>query len=134
MAGRKRSELSLRKTRSAITNGRHLLREVDARSAWMRRLRDLITAHTTDLGGEDIVSEAEQRLIRRAAMLTIQAEMYDSKFALRDGEVSQTDLETYQRITNTLRRTLESLGLSRRTRDIHIPLRERLAAEAAEVG
>lgn len=128
MADRKRSQLSLRKTRSAITNGRHLLHEVDARSAWMRRLRDLITAHTTDLGGEDFVSEAEQRLIRRAAMLTIQCEMYDAKFASNEGEASQTDLETYQRITNTLRRTLESLGLSRRARDVtHVPLRERAA-------
>jgi len=132
MSARKQSQLSLRKTRSAITNGKHLLADVDARSAWMRRLRDLITAHTADLGGEDLCSEAEQRLIRRAAMLTIQTEMMDQKFALNDGEASQTDLETYQRLVNTLRRTLESLGLSRRSKDVTPSLEQYLQAKALQ--
>src|SRR5579862_9016347 len=121
MSARKQSQLSLRRTRSAVTNGKHLLADVDARSSWMRRLRDLIDAHTADLGGEDLCSEAEQRLIRRAALLTIQCEMYDKKFALNDGEASQTDIETYQRLTNTLRRCLETLGLERRSRDVTPP-------------
>jgi hypothetical protein len=131
---RKRSELSLAKTRSAITNGKHLLRAVDARSAYMRRLRDLVDAHTSDLGGADLVSESEQRLVRRAALLTIQCEMYDKKFALNDGEASPTDIEIYQRLTNTLRRTLESLGLSRRSRDVTPTLDEYLEAKARAGG
>ncbi len=84
----------------------------------MRRLRDLINQHTADLGGEDFVSESEKRLVRRAAMLTIQLEMMDSKFALNDGEASRVDLETYQRCSNSLRRLLKSLGLQRRQRDV----------------
>jgi hypothetical protein len=131
---RKRSELSLAKTRSAITNGKRLVREVDARSAWMRRLRDLIDAHTADLGGEDLCSEAEQRLIRRSALLTLQCEMYDQKFALHDGEASPTDIEIYQRLTNTLRRTLESLGLQRRSRDVTPTLDQYLEAKARAGG
>ena len=131
MSARKQSQLSLRRTRSAVTNGKHLLADVDARSSWMRRLRDLIDAHTADLGG-DLCSEAEQRLIRRAALLTIQCEMYDKKFALNDGEASQTDIETYQRLTNTLRRCLETLGLERRSRDVTPSLAEYLQAKALQ--
>jgi hypothetical protein len=130
MAGRSKSELSLTKTRSAITNGKHLLVDVDARSAWMRRLRDLIAAHTADLGGDDLVSEAEQRLIRRAAMLTLQLELLDARFASNDGQASQNDLECYQRCVNTLRRCLETLGLERRSKDV-TSLAEYLRARAS---
>jgi len=130
MAGRSKSELSLTKTRSAITNGKHLLADVDARSSWMRRLRDLISAHTIDLGGEDSVSEAEQRLVRRAAMLTLQLELLDARFASNDGQASQADLECYQRCVNTLRRCLESLGLSRRSKDVTPTLAQYLHARA----
>lgn len=125
MAGRKRPELSLSKTRSSITNGRHLLPDTDHRGAWMRRLRDLIAAHMADLQ-PDLVSEAEQRLIRRAAMLTIQCEMLDAKFASEGGQASQNDLECYQRVTNTLRRCLETLGLQRRSKDVTPTLAEYL--------
>jgi len=130
MANRRQSQLSLSKTRSAVTNGRCLLPEVDARSAWMRRLRDLIAEHTSDLGGDDLVSEAERRLIRRAAMLTLQTEMMDAKFATNDGGASHKDIEVYQRVTNTLRRTLESLGLARRSRDATPTLQQYLNAKA----
>lgn len=117
MRGRKRIAPSLSRIRSSLTNGSSLLADVDHRTAWMRRLRDLIQAHTIDLGGDDLVSESEQRLIRRAAMLTIQLEMMDSKFALNEGEALRVDLETYQRCSNSLRRLLESLGLKRVPRD-----------------
>src|SRR5215207_4269186 len=117
MAHRKRVPLSLSRVRSAITNGRHVLADVDHRSALMRRLRDLVQLHTNDLGGEDYISEAEKRLVRRAAMLTLQLEMLDQKFAHDESEGSRLDLETYQRCSNTLRRLLESLGLERRQRD-----------------
>ena len=117
MKPRKRIPLSLSRVRSAITNGRHVLADVDHRSAAMRRLRDLIQLHTTDLGGDDLISEAERRLIRRAAMLTLQLELLDQKFAT-DGEAGRADLELYQRVSNTLRRLLEALGLQRRPRDV----------------
>src|SRR5918997_846541 len=111
--GRKRTALSLSRIRSAVTNGHRVLNDVDHRSAGMRRLRDLIQLHTNDLGGDDTISEAERRLIRRAAMLTLQLEMLDQKFATEDG-ACRLDLELYQRLSNTLRRLLESLGLQRR--------------------
>jgi hypothetical protein len=59
----------------------------------MRRLRGLIQQHEADQGGD--VSQSEQVLIRRAAMLAVQCEMLDAKFASNDGEASRGDLETY---------------------------------------
>jgi hypothetical protein len=121
MRGRKRIAPSLSRIRSSLTNGSSLLADADHRTAWMRRLRDLIQSHIFDLGGDDYVSDSEQRLVRRAAMLTIQLEMMDSRFATNDGEASRVDLETYQRCSNSLRRLLESLGLQRRSRDVSPP-------------
>ena len=129
MLVRKQKQLSLHKARSAITNGRHLLPEVDGRSAWMRRYRDLIDAHEVDLGGEDLISESERRLIRRSAMLTVQLEMMDARFAQSESEASRIDLDAYQRASNSLRRLLQTLGLNRRQRDCTPTLAEYLAAK-----
>jgi hypothetical protein len=90
----------------------------------MRRLRDLIELHTNDLGGEQGISEAERVLVRRSAMLTLQLELMEQRFALNDGEASPHQLETYQRVSNSLRRLLESLGLKRRARDVTPPTLE----------
>ena len=102
----------------------------------VRRFRDLVIEHKSDLAGADNVSSSERRLIYRAAMLTVQLEMMDAKFAQSEDCAPSRDLESYQRATNTLRRTLESLGLRRRSKVINPPslstyLREQ-AAEAAE--
>ena len=92
------------------------------RGAWARRLRDLISDHISDLGGEDALSTAERVLVRRAAMLCLQAELMESRFANNEhGEASAKQIETYQRVTNTLRRTLEALGLHRRPKDVNPP-------------
>jgi hypothetical protein len=118
MRSRKLTALSQSKVRSALTNGTAIIfGTCDHRTAWMRRLRDLVAEHTAQLGND--VTEAERRLIARAAMLTIQCEMLDAKFANEEGVACRTDIETYQRCSNTLRRLLESLGLqARRTRTI----------------
>ena len=124
--------------RSAISNGSQLFTDhLDQRSAWARRLRDLIADSTNDLGGIEAVSSAEKLLIRRCAMLALQAELMEQNFAKNeDGAASVKALDAYQRTTNTLRRTLELLGLRRRARDVtpRTPtLREYLGrAEAAE--
>jgi hypothetical protein len=73
---RKRQAPSMACFRSAVSNGSVLIEGIDGRSAWMRRLRDLIDDHTVDMANH--VSEAEKRLIRRAAMLTLQLEMQES--------------------------------------------------------
>jgi hypothetical protein len=108
--------------RSAITNGSKVIDGLDHRGAWARRLKDLIAAALSDLGGIDAASEAEKVLVRRAAMLALQCELMEQRFAKnQNGEAGAKQLETYQRCTNTLRRVLEALssGLARRPREIN---------------
>jgi hypothetical protein len=68
--------------RSRITNGGELLPGVDQRSRWVRRCKDVIAAHISDLGGTDNTSAAERSLIRRAAVLTTELEQLEARFAL----------------------------------------------------
>ena len=81
--------------RSRISNGSVLLPGVDGRSAWVRRCRDVIAAHLSDLGGLDNCSAAEHSIVRRAAVLTTELEVLEVRFA-KSGEASSLDLETYQ--------------------------------------
>lgn len=81
---------------------------MDGRSQWMRRLRDLIAAHVSGLGGEDALSTAERALVRRAAMLTLQLELMESRWNETNGEASARPIEVCQRVTGSLKRTLES--------------------------
>jgi hypothetical protein len=103
--------------RSKISNGTALLPGIDGRSAWVRRCKDVIAAHIADLGGADNTSAAERSIIRRCAVLTTELERLEAKFATA-GEASEYDLDLYQRMTNTLRRALEAVGLERRAKDI----------------
>jgi hypothetical protein len=106
--------------RSRITNGNALLPGVDGRSPWVRRCKDVIAAHLSDLGGEDNTSAAERSIIRRAAVLTTELEQLEVKFALNE-QASADDLNAYQRCANSLRRLLEAVGLQRRAKDIGLP-------------
>lgn len=112
--------------RSRITNGSVLLPGVDGRSAWVRRCKDVIAAHLSDLGGEDNTSAAERSIVRRASVLTVELERLEAKFALA-GEASVNDLDLYQRTAGNLRRLLEAVGLQRRARDMTPSLAEYLA-------
>jgi hypothetical protein len=114
--------------RSKISNGTALLPGIDGRSAWVRRCKDVIAAHIADLGGEDNTSAAERSIIRRCAVLTTELERLEAEFAVA-GEAGECDLDLYQRITNTLRRLLEAIGLQRRPRDIGPSLGELLAED-----
>jgi hypothetical protein len=110
-----------RKGRSRVTNGAVLIQGVDQRSPWVRRAKDIIAAHLSDLGGEVNTSAAERSIVRRASILTVELERLEAKFATA-GEASTADLETYQRCANSLRRLLEAVGLQRRARDVTLSL------------
>jgi excisionase family DNA binding protein len=103
--------------RSRITNGSALLPGIDGRGAWVRRAKDLLALHMADLGGDDNVSEAERALVRRAVTLIIELERREVMFAQAEAADDEA-LAIYQTTVNTLRRTLESLGLRRRPRDV----------------
>jgi hypothetical protein len=90
---------------------------VDGRSPWVRRCKDVIAAHLSDLGGADNTSAAERSIIRRAPVLTTELERLEAKFALA-GEADAGDLEVYQRCANSLRRLLEAVGLQRRPKNV----------------
>ena len=120
--------------RSRITNGSALLPGVDGRSPWVRRCKDVIAAHLSDLGGEDNTSAAERSIIRRASVLTVELERLEAKFALADA-ASDSDLDLYQRAAGNLRRLLEAVGLQRRPRNLTPNLKDYLEGhlnEAAE--
>jgi hypothetical protein len=120
------------RARSRITNGKTLLQGIDGRSTWVRRLRDLINQHLSDLGGPDMVSEAERSIIRRASAVTVELERLELRFAeanLAGRPPDPIDFDLYLRGANSLRRLLESVGLQRRPRDVTPSVREYLAAE-----
>jgi hypothetical protein len=118
--------------RSRVSNGSALLPGVDGRSAWVRRCRDVVAAHLSDLGGLDNCSAAEHSIVRRAAVLTTELEVLEVRFA-KAGEASSLDLETYQRCANSLRRLLEAIGLQRRPRDVSLTLDQIQAEHNADV-
>jgi len=125
--------------RSRVSNGNVLLPGVDQRSTWVRRAKDLIREHISDLGGTSNTSAAERSIIRRAATLTVELERLEAKFAAA-GEASADDLDLYQRTAGNLRRLLEAVGLQRRPRnaltlddgsEAFSPMRARWAAGVA---
>ena len=119
------------KGRSRISNGSAILPGVDGRSTWVRRLRDLIALHLSDLGGADAVSEAERSIIRRVATLTVELERMEAAFAVA-GEAEPQQIDLYQRTANSLRRLLESVGLERRQREIEPSIHDIADEIAAE--
>ena len=110
--------------RSAVTNGQRLFirgSQGDGTGAWARRMRDVIALHVSDLGGWDNVTEAEKSILRRVATLTCELERLEAKFSSSDHAPRDGDLQTYQRLTNTMRRALEAVGIHRRPRDVTPP-------------
>ena len=104
---------------------------MDGRSTWVRRLRDLISLHLSDLGGEDAVSEAERSIVRRIATLTVELERMELGFAVA-GAALPDQLDLYQRTANSLRRMLEAVGLKRVARNVTPSVAEYVAHINAE--
>lgn len=82
---------------SRITNGSALLPGVDGRSPWVRRCKDLLADHLSDLGGVDNTSAAERSIVRRACVLSVELERMERTYALA-GEASGEDLDMYARL------------------------------------
>jgi hypothetical protein len=101
-------------------NGSILLEGADGRSPWVRRLKELLADHTSDLGGDGNVTAAERAVLRRACVMIVECERLERQFA-NAGEASAADLDTYGRIAGNMRRLLETIGLQRRSRDVTPP-------------
>jgi hypothetical protein len=113
--------------KSKITNGSAWLDGIDGRSAEARRFRDVLSSIISDLGGPDILSEAQRQLARRCALLSIECEKLEA-LGVR-GE--QIDLECYGMLTDRLGRCFQRLGLKRQQRDITPSLADILAEQEA---
>ncbi len=100
--------------RSRITNGTALLEEVDGRSSWARRYRDLLHQYHSDLGGEEALSEGQRAMAKSAACIQVELEHQADRLGLlrEEGRAPASHrLETFQRMSNTLRRLVRDLGL-----------------------
>lgn len=127
-----------KRPRSAVTSGRAMFVQGDPNSAWARRFHDLVVRHIGDLGGRNLLSEAQLSLICRATSIECELERCDA--LLSTG--AEVDLDAYGRASSHLRRLFETLGLERRSRDVTAegveieapfsPLRARWAEEAAK--
>lgn len=95
--------------RSRITNGSL---GVDGRGRWARRFRDLLFSYAKDLGGDEVLTEMQRSMIRRASALTCELERAEVSFATA-GKADGDALSAYQTTAGQLRRILESLGLNR---------------------
>ena len=123
-----------RMSRSAISNGSRIMpRGVDARSGWVRRMRDIHDSLLSELG--EATSEEERSLVRRIAVLTTELERLEVKLAQAGGNASSADVDVYSRASGTLKRLWESLKLEHRQHDDDDPARsvEREIAESESV-
>jgi hypothetical protein len=102
--------------RSRVGNGGQLLPGVDGRSRWVRRAKDIISEHLSDLGGVANTSAADRSLVKRIAALTVELERLEVHFATNQGTDAEMDL--YVRASGCLRRYLSDIGLERRARDV----------------
>jgi hypothetical protein len=119
-----RASTRAKRPRSAVTSGRKLFVEGDPNSAWSRRYRDLVRGHISDLGGREMLSEAQLSLVKRAAALACELEQMEGRMSLGQ----QVDIDRFGRAASHLRRILEALGLERRARDVTPSLAEYLAS------
>jgi len=103
-----------RRKGSAVTSGRKFFIEGDGKSPWARRMRDISTDLANDLGGAPALSQQQLSLIRRAATLSVELELMESRASL--GEI--LDLDRYGRASGNLRRIFECLGLERKAKNV----------------
>lgn len=114
--------------RSAVTSGRQLFMAGDAKSAWSRRFHDLVVGHVADLGGADLLSEAQFSLIRRAAAIETELERLDAQLSRNE----PVDMDSYARVAGHLRRLFETIGLKRVPRNVGPTLGDLMRMDIAE--
>jgi hypothetical protein len=95
--------------RSRVSNGSKLLPLADGRSVTARRFRDLYEGIRADLGGQDVLSEGQKQLARRAAMLSAECERLEALSARGEAKF---DLDQYGQMTDRLGRCLQASALS----------------------
>jgi hypothetical protein len=109
--------------RSKVSNGTWLFsRPVDGRTATGRRFKDLVYAFANDLGGRELLSESQQQLIRRNALISALCEGMEAQAV----EERQIDVNQYCVLVNCQHRLSQALGLKRVMREVEITPMDRL--------
>ncbi len=102
-----------KKTRSAVTSGRRLFPDrLDMRSSHGRRFKDLVSLYIEEAGGENKITQSQRALIRDVALLQTQLEDMQAEYA-QSGRLTPKDRLEYQRLANSMRRSMRDAGLTR---------------------
>jgi hypothetical protein len=104
--------------------------DLDRRSLEFKRYEEVRAAVISDLGGEDAVSTAEAQITDKAAFIAMTLERM--QITSLNGEA--IDLQRYGELTDRLRRLFESVGFSRRQREVTPTLANLLARMKPTVG
>jgi hypothetical protein len=116
---------------SQVTKGKRMFVEQlgDGRSAWAKRWADLIVAHVSDLGGIEMISEAQLSICRRAGALECELESIEARMSASE----PIDLAVYARLTGCLCRLFELVGVKRLSKPLD-PQAELIKALAPYAG
>jgi hypothetical protein len=91
----------------------------DGRTVWARRWNDLVLMYASDLGGYEMISEAQISICKRVATLECELESMEG----RKSAGMPVDIEVYGRISGRLCRLLELIGVRRLSKPLD-PLSE----------
>ncbi|HJQ59525.1 MAG TPA: hypothetical protein VJ890_21640 [Vineibacter sp.] len=123
----KRLSLALpdRRFRTHAGNAAHAIDGVDGRSQVGRRFGQVAAQVAADIGGPEVMSEAQIQLARTTAGLVVLREQLDRRLARR----RRVDVADYTRLSNSLTRVLSAIGIKRLPRDVTPPTIEQYAAQ-----
>jgi hypothetical protein len=102
--------------------------DLDKRTGAAKRVRELVRAIESDLGGSDHLSATQRQLVQRAAVLSAIAEDFEVRWAMGQ----EVDVGTHITLINSLRRVYETIGMERRTRDVTMTIDDLAARLNAE--
>jgi hypothetical protein len=105
---------SARASSKATTGKRMFAEGGDGRSLWGRRWRDLVLAHIGDLGGPELLSEAQISICRRISAMECELEAMEARMSAG----VPIDPDQYGRLAGRLCRMFELIGIHRLARPI----------------
>jgi hypothetical protein len=117
------------KRRVEATSKRMFVEVGDGRSAWAVRWKGLILAHANDLGGPEMLSEAQISICRRSAAIECELEAMEGRMSAGQ----PLDVSQYARLTGVLCRLLELVGIKGRAKPLD-PQSELIKALAPYAG
>jgi hypothetical protein len=117
-------------SKSKVTTAKRTFVDLgDGRTAWARRWIDLIVAHTNDLGGLEMLSEAQISICRRVSAMECELEAMEGRMSAGQ----PIDVGVYARLTGVLARLLELVGIKGRAKPLD-PQSELVRALGAYAG